>query len=186
MENQQETTHSAEQVEADSITEVEDTVVAEEQEVDEASVKLEELSAELAKMEDNYLRAQAEIVNMRNRFQKEREDLAKYRSQDLAKELLPALDNLERALDIEVTDEHGESLKKGIEMVQDSILNAFKTCGITIIPAKGEIFDPTIHQAVQTMPIEEGQQEEEIIHVLQNGYQLNDRVLRPAMVIVAQ
>lgn len=179
MENQQEATHSTEQVE-------EDIVMAEEQEVDEASVKLEELSAELAKMEDNYLRAQAEIVNMRNRFQKEREDLAKYRSQDLAKELLPALDNLERALDIEVTDEHGESLKKGIEMVQDSILNAFKTCGIAIIPAKGEIFDPTIHQAVQTMPLEEGQQEEEIIHVLQNGYQLNDRVLRPAMVIVAQ
>lgn len=144
------------------------------------------LQDQLSEMEDKFLRAQAEIANMRNRFQKEREASAKYRSQDLGKELLPAIDNLERALAIEVEDEQGKSLKKGIEMVMESVLHALKSAGIEEIPAMGEIFDPNLHQAVQTMAIEEGQQPDQIVQVLQKGYTLQDRVLRPTMVIVAQ
>lgn len=173
----------------DILNQVEDETEEEEQaieeEIEELSVE-DELKEKLAQSEDQFLRAQAEIANMRNRYQKEREGLAKYRSQDLAKEILPALDNLDRALATEVTDENGENLKKGVEMVKNSLLAAFKATGIEEISALGEQFDPNLHQAVQTMPVEEGQEVNEVIQVLQNGYKLHDRVLRPTMVIVAQ
>lgn len=155
------------------------------EEVVEKSVE-EELEEKLNEMEDKFLRAQAEMANVRNRSIKDRELAAKYRSQDLGKELLPAIDNLERALAIEVSDEQGESLKKGIEMVMESLLHALKSAGIEEIPAMGETFDPNLHQAVQTAPLEEGQTPDQIVQVLQKGYILHDRVLRPTMVMVAQ
>ena len=179
-------TNEEKQAKVDAILNGEETT----EEVDgteEVEKSTEELLREqLSEMEDKYLRAQAEIANMRNRNIKDREAAAKYRSQDLGKELLPAIDNLERALQIEVTDEQGESLKKGIEMVMESMLHALKTAGIEEIPAKGEVFDPNLHQAVQTVPLEDGQKPDEIVQELQKGYILHDRVLRPSMVMVAQ
>ncbi|MGY3749105.1 nucleotide exchange factor GrpE [Vagococcus acidifermentans] len=147
---------------------------------------VESLQAKLDEMEDQYLRAQAEIVNMRNRNRKEREELAKYRAQDLAKDLLSALDNLDRALEIDVSDEQGKSLKKGIEMVRESMIHALKQSGVEEIPSMGETFDPNLHQAVQTVPVEGDQKPEEVVQVLQKGYILHDRILRPAMVVVSQ
>lgn len=155
------------------------------EEVVEKTVE-EELQEKLDEMEDKFLRAQAEMANVRNRSIKDREQAAKYRSQDLGKELLPAIDNLERALAIEVSDEQGASLKKGIEMVMEGLLHALKSAGIEEIPAMGETFDPNLHQAVQTVPLEEGQTPDQIVQVLQKGYILHDRVLRPTMVMVAQ
>ena len=96
------------------------------------------------------------------------------------------LDNLKRALTIEVTDENGKQLKKGIQMVHDHLINALTDHGITEIEAEGKPFDPTLHQAVQTVPVKDGQQADTVVQVLQAGYQLKDRVLRPAMVVVAQ
>ncbi|MGX6992486.1 nucleotide exchange factor GrpE [Vagococcus penaei] len=145
-----------------------------------------ELTEQLQEMEDKFLRAQAEMANMRNRNRKEREEAAKYRAQDLAKDLLPALDNLDRALAIEVTDDHGESMKKGIEMVRESILHALKEANVEEIEAMGHPFDPNLHQAVQTVPAEDGQDSDVIVQVLQKGYKLNDRILRPTMVVVSQ
>ncbi|MDH6365791.1 molecular chaperone GrpE [Enterococcus sp. PF1-24] len=144
------------------------------------------LKAELSEMEDKFLRARAEIANMSSRNRNERETLQKYRSQDLGKKILPALDNLERALAIEVSDEQGASLKKGIEMVQESLLFALKEEGIEEIPAKGEAFDPNLHQAVQTVPATDELPADTIVEELQKGYKLHDRVLRASMVIVAQ
>lgn len=165
---------------ADSAVEEETTA----EEVQENEVA--RLKKELSEMEDQYLRAQAEIVNMRNRFQKERADLIRYRSQELAKELLPALDNLERALKSEVQDEQGANLKKGIEMVYESLQQALKQAGVEEIKALGEVFDPTLHQAVQTVPASDEHKADEIVEVLQKGYKLHDRVIRPTMVMVAQ
>ncbi len=136
--------------------------------------------------DDKYLRAEAEIQNMTNRFNKERAQILKYDGQDLAKSILPVLDNLKRALAIEVVDDNGKQLKKGIQMVHDHLVKALNDHGITEIKADGETFDPTLHQAVQTVPVEEGQKPETVVNVLQAGYQLKDRVLRPAMVVVAQ
>lgn len=156
---------------------------------DEAVVELSEtdkLTEELSEMEDKFLRARAEIANMSNRFKNERELLVRYRSQDLGKKLLPSIDNLERAMAIEVNDEQGESLKKGISMVYESMLHALKEEGIEEIPALNEAFDPNLHQAVQTIPASEDVPADTIVEVLQKGYVLHDRVLRASMVVVTQ
>ena len=158
---------------------LEDAQVEEVSEVDELKIKLDE-------MEDKFLRVSAELANIVQRNRNERELIQKYRSQDLGKKLLPVIDNLERAIAAEVTDEQSISLKKGVEMVLDSLNAALKEEGIEEIPAKGEQFDPNIHQAVQIVPVSEGVEADTIVEVLQKGYKLQDRVLRASMVIVAQ
>ncbi|MFB8449195.1 nucleotide exchange factor GrpE [Enterococcus thailandicus] len=155
-------------------------------EVEVENVEIVNLKADLEEMEDKFLRARAEIANMANRGKNEREQLQKYRSQDLAKKLFPSIDNLERALATEVSDEQGASLKKGVEMVLEGVRFALKEEGIEKIPAKGETFDPMLHQAVQTVPASDEVPADTIVEVLQEGYKLHDRVLRPTMVIVAQ
>lgn len=173
-----------------SMDEIDEATSVEEPEKDEQETapvdELTEAKAAFSDMEDRYLRIQAEMANMRKRNQKEREDAAKYRSQDIAKELLPVIDNLERAMAIEVSDEQGESLKKGLEMVMNTFRTALKSEGIEEINPVGESFDPNFHQAVQTVPAEDGQGADTVVNVLQKGYILKDRVLRPAMVIVSQ
>lgn len=158
---------------------LEDAQVEEVSEVDELKIKLDE-------MEDKFLRVSAELANIVQRNRNERELIQRYRSQDLAKKLLPVIDNLERAIAAEVTDEQSISLKKGVEMVLESLNVALKEEGIEEIPAKGEQFDPNIHQAVQIVPVSEGVEADTIVEVLQKGYKLQDRVLRASMVIVAQ
>ena len=158
---------------------LEDAQVEEVSEVDELKIKLDE-------MEDKFLRVSAELANIVQRNRNERELIQKYRSQDLGKKLLPVIDNLERAIAAEVTDEQSNSLKKGVEMVLDSLNAALKEEGIEEIPAKGEKFDPNVHQAVQIVPVSEDIEADTIVEVLQKGYKLQDRVLRASMVIVAQ
>ncbi|WP_251574642.1 nucleotide exchange factor GrpE [Limosilactobacillus agrestimuris] len=148
--------------------------------------QVKDLQQQLSDKDDQYLRAEAEIQNMNTHFKKERAQLLKYDGQDLAKSVLPVLDNLKRALTIEVHDKNGQQLKKGIQMVHDHLISALKDHGITEIEADGKPFDPTLHQAVQTVPVEGDQKAETVVKVLQAGYQLKDRVLRPAMVVVAQ
>lgn len=180
------------ELEKDSPTEDVDAVEEQTDTGDEISeevevlTELEKLNADLSEMEDKFLRARAEIANITNRNRTERETMQKYRSQDLAKKVLPSLDNLERALAIEVNDEQGNSLKKGIEMVLESLRFALKEEGIEEIPAAGEAFDPNLHQAVQTIPATDDAPSDTVVEVLQKGYKLHDRILRPAMVIVAQ
>ena len=115
---------------------------------DDQTSKLKEeiadLKKQLADKDDKYLRAEAEIQNMTNRFNKERAQILKYDGQDLAKSILPVLDNLKRALAIEVVDDNGKQLKKGIQMVHDHLVKALNDHGITEIKADGETFDPTL------------------------------------------
>lgn len=171
---------------------VEDQVAKEVEAEAEVEAAVEEseivaLKQQVEELSDQNLRLQAEMVNMRNRNQKDREAAAKYRSQDLAKELLPAIDNLERALASDADGEHSEALKKGVQMVLDNLQQALKTHGIEAIPALGEAFDPTMHQAVQTVDAKEaGVEANTIVQEFQKGYRLHDRILRPAMVVVAQ
>lgn len=146
----------------------------------------QELQKQLDEMEDKFLRVSAEMANIVQRNRNERELLQRYRSQDLGKNLLPVIDNLERALAAKVTEEESHSLKKGVEMVLESVQHALKEEGIEEIPAKGEPFDPNIHQAVQTIPATEEYPADTVVEVLQKGYKLHDRVLRASMVIVAQ
>jgi len=144
------------------------------------------LQKQLDKASDQYLRAEAEIQNIQARNKKDQAALIKYDGQQLAHDILPALDNLERALSTPVEGEQAESLKKGIEMVQKHLMDALTSNGVTEIKAEGEKFDPNIHQAVQTVAAESDDQKDHVTKVLQKGYRLKDRILRPAMVMVAQ
>ena len=146
----------------------------------------EKLQQEVEKLNDQVYRLSAEISNIQKRNAKERQDAAKYRSQSLAQNLLNVIDNLERAIASPSESEEAQNLKKGIEMVYESFLYALKEEGIEEIDALNQPFDPTLHHAVQTVPVEEGQEADQVVQVYQKGYKLKDRVLRPAMVIVAQ
>ncbi len=129
--------------------------------------------------ENKYLRAHAEMQNIQRRANEERQSLQRYRSQDLAKKILPSLDNLERALQVEGLT---EDVKKGIEMVRDSLIQALKEEGVEEVSL--ESFDPNLHMAVQTVPADEDNPADSIAQVLQKGYKLHERLLRPAMVVV--
>lgn len=142
-----------------------------------------ELEAKLVAEEERYLRLRADFDNLKRRSQLDREAQAKYRAQTLLTDLLPVLDNFERALSVEATSEEAQNMKKGIDMVYRSLVEATTKEGLKIIATEGEVFDPNIHQAV----MQESNPEQEsgiVLQELQRGYQLKDRVLRPAMVKV--
>lgn len=153
---------------------------------DQTAIALAAAQQKSADMEDKYLRAEAEIQNMQTRFEKEQATLIKYDGQHLAKDILPVIDNLERALAVEADDEAAKGIKKGVQMTYDHLQDALKRNHVIEIGALGETFDPTKHQAVQTVPASDEHPAETVAQVLQKGYELKDRVLRPAMVVVAQ
>ena len=142
-----------------------------------------ELKAQLEEQENRYLRLRADYDNLLRRNKLDREAAEKYRAQSLLNDLLPVLDNLDRALQVEVTTEEAQSLFKGVEMVYRQFVDATAKEGLEAIAAEGEVFDPNFHQAV--MQEQDADKESGIVlRELQKGYKLKDRVLRPAMVSV--
>ncbi|KPJ22840.1 nucleotide exchange factor GrpE [Streptococcus phocae] len=160
---------------------VSETVASTGETVSEAPEKTElELAVERAEeFENKYLRAHAEMQNIQRRSNEERQSLQRYRSQDLAKKILPSLDNLERALAVEGLT---EDVKKGLEMVRESLIQALKEEGIEEVAM--ETFDHNLHMAVQTLPADDDHPADSIAEVFQKGYKLHERLLRPAMVVV--
>lgn len=158
-------------------------------ESDEQAKKQEEVIAkleqELEELKARYLRVQADFDNYRKRTKMEKEIAAKYRSQSLAELLLPVLDNFERALAVKTSNEESEMILKGVEMVYRQFKEALKQEGIEEVEALGEPFDPYKHQAVEQEKSEE-HESGIIIEVLQKGYRLKDRIIRPAMVKVSE
>ncbi|AUJ29902.1 MAG: nucleotide exchange factor GrpE [Liquorilactobacillus hordei] len=177
---------TAAQVDENKATSEKSAVDNEDSEQEELKQKVAELQKKCDDFEDKYLRAEAEMANMHTRFKKEQEKLLRYDGQSLAKDVLPVIDNLNRALQIEVTDDASKQLKRGIELVFNDMEKALKANNVTKIEALGQVFDPALHQAVKSVPAEKEQKNETVIEVFQDGYMLKDRVLRPAMVVVAQ
>jgi molecular chaperone GrpE len=147
------------------------------------------LEAELAEQKDQLLRALAETENVRRRAQREREDAVKYAVAGFAKELLSVADNLRRALDSlpesEVKDERMRGLVTGVEATERELLSVFERHGLRRIDPDGERFDHNLHQAIFEAE-RPGKPGGIVIEVLQPGYVLHDRLLRPAMVGVAK
>ena len=147
------------------------------------------LEAELADYKDRLLRALAETENTRRRAQREREDAAKYAISGFAKDLLSAADNLRRALESlpqsEVRDERARNLLAGVEATERELLSVFERHGLRRIDPRGERFDHNFHQAIFEAERHD-QPPGTIVEVLQPGYVLHDRLLRPAMVGVAK
>ncbi|MDG5372010.1 nucleotide exchange factor GrpE [Staphylococcus aureus] len=155
------------------------------EEIDPKDQKINELQQLADENEEKYLRIYAEFENYKRRIQKENEINKTYQSQRVLTDILPAIDNIERALQIEGDDETFKFLQKGVQMVHESLINALKDNGLEVIKTEGEAFDPNIHQAVvqdDNPDFESG----EITQELQKGYKLKDRVLRPSMVKVNQ
>jgi molecular chaperone GrpE len=154
-----------------------------------ADDRLTALEAELAEQKDRLLRALAETENVRRRAHREREDASKYAVTGFAKDLLSVADNLRRALDslpeTEVRDERTRSLMAGVAATERELLSVFERHGIRRIDPKGEPFDHNLHQAIFEVERED-QPSGAVIEVLQPGYVLHDRLLRPAMVGVAK
>ena len=148
-----------------------------------------QLEAELADTKDRLLRALAETENVRRRAQREREDASKYAIAGFAKDLLSAADNLRRALESlpesEAKDERTRSLLAGVAATERELLGVFERHGIKRIDPKGERFDHNFHQAIFEVE-RPGAAPGTVIEVLQPGYVLHDRLLRPAMVGVAK
>ncbi|RHW33139.1 nucleotide exchange factor GrpE [Oceanobacillus profundus] len=149
---------------------------------EELKTENEALKAEKDEVFNRLLRLQAEYDNFKKRSQKEKEAERKYKSQDLINELLPALDNFERALQVEVTEANA-SLFDGITMVYRQFQDALKSQGVEVIETEGKAFDPTLHHAVMQIEDEEIESNT-VVEELQKGYLLKDRVIRPAMVKV--
>lgn len=155
-------------------------------EVDVKDKKIADLEAQLSAMEDKFLRSQAEIANMHTRFKKEQETMLKYEGLKLAKSIIPAVDNLERALDVPAEGEAAQKLKTGVEMVLKTVVQALDSNEIKSVGETGDVFDPNFHQAIQSVPADDEHPADTIVTVLQKGYVIKDRVIRPAMVSVAQ
>src|SRR5690625_2003518 len=149
---------------------------------DELEEKNKAIQQEKDEMYERLLRIQAEYDNIKKRTQKERIAERKYKSQDLVTELLPALDNFERALQVDVTDET-KGIIDGITMVYNQINEALASEGVDVIETVGKEFDPHLHHAVMQEDDDE-QPSNTVVEELQKGYKLNDRVIRPAMVKV--
>jgi molecular chaperone GrpE len=151
--------------------------------------RLAELEAEAARLKDQLLRALAEQENLRRRSQREREDAVKYASSGLARELLSVADNLRRALEsgpgAEEGDEPIRNLLTGVAATERELLAAFERHGIRRIDPAGEKFDHNFHQAIFEVESPD-QPAGTVVQVLQPGYVLHDRLLRPAMVGVAK
>ena len=151
--------------------------------------RLAAVEAELAETKDRLLRALAETENARRRFQREREDTLKYGIGGFAKDLLSPVDNLRRALEslpeTEVSDPRVKSLLEGVAATERELIGAFERTGLQRIDPKGERFDHNFHQAIfetERADVPAGT----VVEVLQPGYVLHDRLLRPAMVGVAK
>ena len=148
---------------------------------EDADALREKYEAELAEKENRYLRLQADFENFRRRTRQEKEELAAVVTQNLLKDLLPFLDNFERALAAESGD--AESLRAGVEMMYKQLVEALKKEGLETIETKDKPFDPNFHQAV--MRVEDAEKEDgTIVAELQKGYMVKGRVIRPSMVQV--
>ena len=154
---------------------------AEEQAAPAADSELEALKKKAAEQEEKYLRLAAEYDNYRKRTAKEKENLWSEAKVDTIKTLLPVYDNLERAMNQETTD---EAYKKGVEMTMKQLRELLDKLGVTEIPALGQTFDPNLHNAVMHIE-DEKLGENTIAQVFQAGFQCGDKVVRFAMVQVA-
>ena len=141
----------------------------------------------IKELEDSLLRSKAEFINYRKRLEEEQSRLLKYCNEDLIKETLPILDNFERAIKMDDTnlDDEVSKFLSGFKMIYCNLVNILKSYGVIEIDGNNKPFDPTYHEAIMTEK-RDGVEPGMVLEVLQKGYILKDRVIRPAMVKVSE
>jgi len=153
-------------------------------EADDLAARLQKAEAERDEFRALAKEKQAEFENYQKRFQRDLATERRFAQTPLASDLLPVLDNLERAIAAANKDGAGGALAQGVSMVQTQLLDILRRHGITRIEAQEQPFDPNLHQAVMQQPGKD-QAPGTVLQVLEQGYMIHDRVLRPARVIVA-
>lgn len=145
--------------------------------------EIDELKSEVDRLKNAYAKAYADTENVKKRLQTEADTNKKYRIQSFAKEILPAIDNLERAM--AASDDNESQLKKGVEMIYNQLIKSLKDEGVEEIDCLNKKFDPNFEQSIMVEK-KEGVEPGVVIEVLQKGYMLKDRVLRAAMVKISE
>lgn len=149
-----------------------------------AEERIARLEAELEAMKDRYLRALAELENVRRRARLEAEEARRFANERLLSELLPVVDNLARALESAEQTPNSEGLKSGVELIYRQLCDVLARAGLQRIEAVGQPFDPNVHEAIMQVEPKEGEAPHQVVEELRPGYKLHDRVVRPALVKV--
>jgi molecular chaperone GrpE len=141
----------------------------------------DQLAAEKADLQDRMLRSRAEFDNFRRRAERERSEYLQFAGMETVREILPIVDDFERALKVETAD---RDYAKGVELIYQRMLDSLKKMGLEPIETAGKIFDPNLHQAVERVQTDEAE-DQTILGEFQRGYNFKGKLLRPAMVKVA-
>ena len=147
--------------------------------------RIQSIQEDSDKNHDLFIRSQAEIENLKKRFSKDKEDWVKYSNETLIKELLPVIDNLEKAISHSENENSLSALREGIELTLKGLKDALVKSGLVEVEAQGKAFDPSFHEAVSEQEddnVEAGM----VLHELQKGYMLHQRLIRPSMVVVSK
>ena len=146
---------------------------------------LDKARSEAKAHQEQYLRTLADMENLRKRTQREKEELAKFANENILREILPVIDNLERAVEHAEQAHSSEGLLEGVQMTLTQFSQVLDRFGVKPVESVGQPFDPALHQAMGQMETEEFPANA-VAQQMQKGYQLNERLLRPAMVMVAK
>jgi molecular chaperone GrpE len=150
----------------------------------EPSKEMEELKDKLAEANDRYLRLAAEFDNYRRRTAKERMDLIDLANEKLVKDLLPVIDDFERALAAMKDSDDAASAKEGTELIYNKMVAFLKKNGVNEIDALGKEFDTDFHEAVAQFPVDDKKKKDKVIDVTQKGYTMGEKVIRYAKVVI--
>lgn len=154
--------------------------------INELELALSSAKATVADQKDSVIRAKAEVDNVRRRAAQDVEKARKFALEKFAAELLPTVDNLERATEnIDTEDEKQKAIGEGVALTHQSLLTALEKFGVKAVDPKDQPFNPDLHQAMSMQEIE-GVAPNTVIAVMQKGYELNGRLVRPAMVMVSK
>lgn len=154
------------------------------EEVAQEDEAVKALEARLAEVNDKYIRLAAEFDNYRRRTARERLELISTAGEDIIKGMLPVLDDCERALQVLRESNADKSAVEGTELIYSKLMAYLKGRGLSVIEALGQELDTDFHEAVAQLPVQEKKQKNRIVDVIQQGYKLNDKVIRFAKVVV--
>lgn len=180
--SEQQTAESA-QIDAETEQELQEFLEVTETEVEVLTARVAELEAQL---KDTQLRSQAEIRNIQMRAEREVSNAHKYGIEKFANGLLEVADNLERAIAAAPQDDANKNLVEGLQLTHRVFLETLKKFGVDVVDPAGQAFNAEFHQAVATQPASAANPANTVVTVFQKGYTLSGRLLRPAMVVVAQ
>lgn len=152
---------------------------------EELSLKLSQAMQAITDLQNEVMRSKADLINYRKRKDEETSRMLVYANEDLVKDLLTSIDNFERAIKLDSQDENLSKFLEGFKMIYCNIVNVLETYGVKAIDGSNKPFDPTYHQAV-LVEHRDGVEPGIVLEVLQKGYLLKDKVIRPAMVRVSE